>query len=120
MGHLRCSQVIDTTCSKAFEFLLEPSHLPDLLAPHIEVEVGHCAAEMRAGSEYRFNMNRYGMSQPITCRVESVIKDQVLVYRQVEGIYKKWIHTMKFESREGQQCLVTDLVEYELPFGLRV
>jgi ligand-binding SRPBCC domain-containing protein len=47
-----------------------------------------------------------------------VLRGSRLTYRQIEGIFTAWTHTMKFEEHGESETLVTDLVDYQVPLGL--
>lgn len=119
MAHIQCSRLLPAPRSQVFELLTEPIHVSDLLKDTIEVEAKFSFDQvMRKGAEFSFLMTRFGLSQPVTFRVEDYIKGSRLTYKQAEGLMYNWYHTMKFEDFGDKQTLVTDLVEFELPFGI--
>lgn len=118
MAHLQISAIIPGPRQEVFQFLCAPERLPQLLQDHVEVEMVRGADGLRRGAEFEFSMSRYGFSQGVRFRVEDVLKGSRLTYRQTEGIFADWIHTSKFEDHGEQQTLVTDFVDYTLPFGL--
>ncbi|MCC7405379.1 MAG: hypothetical protein IT288_13355 [Bdellovibrionales bacterium] len=73
---------------------------------------------MQKGAEFTYLMTRVGISQQVRFRVEDVTRGTALVYRQTEGVFRKWVHTQKFTTHGKNETLVTDVVDYELPFGL--
>lgn len=103
---------------EAYELLSNPARLGQLLKDHLEVEVKRGADSLRRGAEYELVMTRYGLSQPVRLRVEEVVKGARLTYRQAEGLFADWIHTIRFEDHGDNQTLVTDYVDYRLPFGI--
>jgi len=119
MAHIQCSRLLPAPRAQVFELLTEPINLSDLLKDCIEVEAKFSLEnQMRKGAEFSFIMTRFGLSQPVTFRVEDYIKGTRLTYKQVEGLMYNWYHTMKFEDFGDKETLVTDLVEFELPFGI--
>lgn len=118
MAHLQVSQLIPAARFDVFDFLTSPRQLPLLLAPAVEVQVLTPEIELKRGVEAQFNMTRLGLSQLIRFRVEDILRGSRLTYRQVEGIFAGWTHTMKFEEHGDNQTLVTDLVDYQVPLGL--
>lgn len=119
MAHIQCSRLLPAPRNQVFELLTEPIHLPDLLKDSIEVETKFALEnQVRKGAEFSFIMTRFGLSQPVTFRVEDYVKGTRLTYKQAEGLMYNWYHTMKFEDFGEKQTLVTDLVEFELPFGI--
>ncbi|MBX7232172.1 MAG: hypothetical protein K1X29_08825 [Bdellovibrionales bacterium] len=118
MSHLEISAVLSGSRTEVFDLLRSPNLLPELLKDHIEVEIVRGAEELKKGSEYEFLMTRFGLTQPVRIRVEDFIQGNRLTYKQVEGLFSNWTHTMKFEDHGDKQTLVIDYVDYDMPFGL--
>lgn len=118
MAHLQVSAIIPAQRATVFELLCNPERLSQLMVDNIDIEMTQGAETQGRGSEYRFVMTRYGLSQPVLLRVEEVWKNSRLTYRQVEGLFADWIHTMKFEDHGEDQTLVTDYIDYRLPMGI--
>ena len=118
MAHLQVSAIVPGPRSEVFDLICAPSQLPYLLADHIEVQVTRSADVLKRGSEYEFLMTRFGFSQAVCLRIEDYLKGSRLTYRQSEGLFADWVHTIKFEDHGEQQTLVIDYVDYKLPFGL--
>lgn len=118
MAHLQVSRIIEAPRSRVFEILSDPSCLPDLLRGDIYVELMNSVEKMGSGSEIRLAMTRVGVKQLVHLRVDDFLHSKRMMYHQVEGFFKKWSHIMKFEDHGEGFTLVTDLVDYTLPFGL--
>ncbi len=118
MAHLQISQLIEAPKLEVFRYLTTPSHIPALLEPAIHVEVLSPDSELKRGDELHFNMTRFGLSQSIRFRIEDLLPGSRLTYRQSEGIFAAWTHTMKFEEHNERVTLVTDLVDYQVPMGI--
>lgn len=118
MAHLQISELIPASRMAVFDYLAEPTHLPRLLQDVVEVKVVTPEVPVKRGNEVHFLMTRFGMSQSVRFRVEDVLRGSRLTYRQTEGIFTSWTHTMKFEEHGESSTLVTDLVDYQLPLGL--
>jgi ligand-binding SRPBCC domain-containing protein len=117
MAHLQIARTIPASRFEVFDYLSNPAELPFLLAPAIDVRVLTPEIEIKRGNEAHFNMTRLGLSQNVRFRIEDVLRGSRLHYRQVEGVFTSWTHTMKFEEQEAE-TLVTDIVDYQLPLGL--
>jgi ligand-binding SRPBCC domain-containing protein len=103
---------------EVFRYFTSPEHLSDQLSGLIKVTWQNPGIELKPGSEFLFLMSRYGVEQPIRFVVDRMVTGNSFTYRQVSGVYARWIHTMKFEEHGPTQTLVTDIVEYEIPFGI--
>jgi ligand-binding SRPBCC domain-containing protein len=118
MAHLQISELIPAARFEVYDYLTDPKNLPSLLAPAVEVQVMSPELEVKRGSEAHFNMTRFGLTQSIRFRIEDVLRGSRMTYRQVEGIFAAWTHTMKFDEHGEKETLVTDLVDYQIPLGL--
>lgn len=118
MAHLQISELIEAPRTEVYEYLTAPSQQSFLLEPSIRVEVLSPDGPHKRGDELHFNMTRFGLAQSIRFRIEDVVPGSRLTYRQSEGVFARWIHTMKFEEHSENATLVTDIVDYSLPMGL--
>jgi ligand-binding SRPBCC domain-containing protein len=118
MAHLQISQVIPVPRMEAFNYLTDPKNLPFLLSPTVDVEVLTPATQMRRGNEFHFMMTRFGLTQSVRFHIEDVLPGTRLVYRQSEGLFRSWMHSIKFEEHGKDGTRVVDLVDYELPLGI--
>jgi ligand-binding SRPBCC domain-containing protein len=118
MAHLQISQVIPVPRMEVFAYLADPKNLPFLLSPTVDVQVLTPETQMRRGNEFHFKMTRFGLTQSVRFHVEDVLPGTRLVYRQSEGLFRSWVHAMKFEEHGKDSTRVVDLVDYELPFGI--
>ena len=118
MAHLQISELIPASRMAVFDFLTDPARQKDLLGGAIEVKLVTPDVPVKRGNEVHFMMARFGFSQSVRFRVEDVLRGSRLSYRQTEGVFAQWTHTMKFEEHGENATLVTDLVDYQLPLGL--
>lgn len=118
MAHLQISQLIEAPRLEVFQYLTTPSHQALLLKPSINVEVLTPDADLKRGDELHFNMTRFGLSQSIRFKIEDLLPGSRVTYRQSEGVFSSWTHTMKFEDHNDKVTLVTDLVDYKIPMGV--
>jgi ligand-binding SRPBCC domain-containing protein len=118
MAHLQVSRIIEAPRSKVFGILTSPEALPDLLKGDIYVEVLNSVDRMGPGREIRVGMTRFGVRKLVHLRVDDYLHSKRMMYHQVEGFFKSWTHIMKFDDHGDGFTLVTDLVDYVLPFGL--
>ncbi len=69
------------------------------------------------GDEFQVELTRFGLAQNFRFLVEECSL-QKMVYRQLDGIFKHWLHRMSIEPHGPEQSLLTDRVDYGLPLGL--
>jgi len=118
MAHLQLSELIPAPRLEVFDYLTDPNRLPALLKPAIDVKVVTPDVPLKRGNEVHFVMSRFALSQSIRFRIEDVLRGSRLSYRQSEGVFAAWNHTMKFDEHGENGTLVTDLVDYQVPMGL--
>ena len=82
-----------------------------------KIEFTSPLSQVTKGAEYEFRLSRAGISMLWEITVEDVIPGEFLRDRQSRGPFSLWVHTQKFEDH-GQGTLLTDIVEYDVPFGL--
>lgn len=92
--------------------------IPEQLAGMMKVSWQNPGVELQQGAEFLFLMERFGVEQTVRYTVDKIVHGHSLTYRQVSGIFASWQHTMKFEDHGNGQTLVSDIVDYEMPFGL--
>lgn len=118
MARIQVSRIVEAPRTQVFEILTRPENLPDLLRGDIYVELLNSVENLGSGSEVRVAMTRFGVKQLVHLRVDDYLHSKRLMYHQVEGLFRSWTHIMKFEDHGEGFTLVTDLVDYTLPFGL--
>jgi ligand-binding SRPBCC domain-containing protein len=118
MSHIQCQKIIPAGKFEVFNKLVKPENLSDLLKDHIKVSWRNPGIELQENAEFLFSMSRFGVEQDVRFRVAKMVTGNQLSYHQAEGIFNSWVHTIRFEDHGDGGTLVTDLVEYELPFGL--
>ena len=118
MAHIQCSAIVPADRQQVFDFLSNPNNLEELLQDHIDVDLLSAEAPLKTGTEYGFMMTRLGLAQEVRFEIQEVLPGSRLTYRQTLGLFKSWVHTQKFEDHGQGQTRVTDIVEYQLPFGL--
>lgn len=118
MSHVQIQQIIPASRMDVFRYLSNPEFLPQQFSGLIGVKWQNPGIEFKLGSEFLFVMERYGIEQPIRFRVDKLVAGNSFSYQQLEGFFSSWSHTIKFEDHGADQTLVTDLVDYEVPFGL--
>lgn len=118
MAHIQIQQIIQSKPFNVYQYLTQPQNLKEQMLGLIDVELLNSNVELQPGAEFLFRMKRYGIDQVIRFSVDKYVTGNSFSYTQVTGLFASWRHTMKFEAKEPTSTLVTDVVEYEMPFGL--
>jgi ligand-binding SRPBCC domain-containing protein len=118
MAQLTISETIPANRFDVFDYLTDVRNLPDLLSRALEIEVAAAPTELKRGAEAHLTMARFGFTQTVRWQVEDVLRGSRLSFRQVEGIFESWTHTVRFEDEPNGETRVTDLIAYKVPGGL--
>lgn len=118
MAHIQVSALIPASRTQVYDYMAQPENLSASFVGKLDVELKRAAERMTRGSEYQFEMSRFGLSQNVTFAVEECLRGVRLSLRQKEGLFADWHQTTRFEEHGPEQTLVTEFVEYKLPFGI--
>ncbi|MEQ1665534.1 MAG: hypothetical protein ABL927_09190 [Bdellovibrionales bacterium] len=118
MAHLQCAKIVSGSKFEVFDYLTSPAMLCEQFRGLIDVKWQNPGIELQQGAEFLFLMTRFGVEQPVRLVIDRMVVGNSLTYHQISGVYSKLSHTMKFEEHGQNETLVTETVEYELPFGL--
>jgi len=118
MSHVQCQKVISAPRSEVFRLLTDPAEAVAQLNSIFHVTWQNPGIPVKVQSEFLFMMRRFGVEQPVRIRVDKLVTGNSISYSQVEGFFSSWNHTIRFEDHGQNETLVTDLVDYEMPFGL--
>jgi ligand-binding SRPBCC domain-containing protein len=101
-----------------FKQLTDPALVESQLKGKVAVKWQNPGIDMRVESEFSYLMERFGVEQQLRFKVDRLVLGNSITYSQVEGPFRSWSHTLKFEDHGPDGTLVTDLIDYEMPFGL--
>jgi uncharacterized protein len=117
MAHFEYSSVIEVPRQKLFDFVSDLSSLPEIMSEDYKIEATSPVTKLKKGSEYEIRITRVGVSVLWGIVIEDIIPGEFVRDRQSHGPFSLWVHTQKFEDH-GQGTLLTDFIEYDVPFGL--
>jgi ligand-binding SRPBCC domain-containing protein len=118
MSHFSCSAIVKGTPSEVFSVLSDAHVVPQLFKGDLKIEVVHAPEKVKVGSECSFKFERWGVKQPVRFQVTQYQKGFTLSYKQVQGLFHHWFHTIKIEPHGRDAVIVYDYVDYQLPMGL--
>jgi hypothetical protein len=72
---------------------------------------------LREGDVIDYRIRVFGLPLRWRTRIVSWREREAFADLQESGPYRYWLHTHAFRSLEGGVVEMTDVVEYELPFG---
>ena len=114
---LERSQVLPRPRGEVFAFFADAHNLEAITPAFLRFRIttpGPIA--MRVGALITYRLRLFGVGFGWTTRIEAWEPERRFVDVQLQGPYRLWRHTHRFDDVPGG-TLVTDTVEYALPFG---
>jgi ligand-binding SRPBCC domain-containing protein len=103
--------------AEVFAFFGDPANLVRLTPPEFHLRLLEAPPRLALGSRVVFQGRRWGIPQRVVSEITTFDAPAVFTDTQVEGPFRKWVHTHRFEAVAGG-TRVSDHVEYEPPGGL--
>lgn len=111
------SELIDCDLEEIFEFHCDTNNLPLISPSYIKVKIIKIDKPIRLNSEIIVRVSQLGfLYTNWFIKVSKFEKNKIITDYQVKGPFKHWEHSHIFESVDGK-VKMTDLINYELPFG---
>ena len=117
MPVFEASQVLLRPVEEVFTFFRDPANLVRISPPELHMRLVEGPALLELGSRIVFQGRRWGIPQRVVSEVTAYDPPTMFSDAQVEGPFRKWVHTHRFEAVAGG-TRVSDRVEYEPPGGL--
>ena len=109
--------VIPAPRDEVFAFFSDASRLKDITPSWVGFEDVTAPGPLSSGSHVVHRIRWFRIPLKWTTVIESFDPPNSFVDVQVKGPYRSWRHEHTFEER-GEQTLMRDVVQYELPFGI--
>ena len=111
------SQDVSRPVAEVFAFFRDPAHLVRISPPELHMRLVEGPPLIELGSRVVLKGRRWGIPQNIVSEITAFDTPVTFTDTQVEGPFRKWVHTHRFEAVAGG-TRVSDRVEYEPPGGL--
>ena len=118
MAYIHYSSVLPAAPGVVFEYLKDMRHFGSLVPPTLKFELTGPSLRMQPGAEYEFRLTRFGLRYMWIVRIEEYDEPKQFTERQVIGVFENWVHTYKFEEHGSNSTLLTNIIQYSVPFGL--
>ena len=118
MGHIQISRLIPAPKDEVYAYIGELGNLSAWLKPHLEAEWVETPPKIREREEFEVRIARYGVSMRTAARITDVKPGESYTYRQTSGFFKAWSHTQLVKAHDASTTLLTDFVDFKLPFGI--
>jgi ligand-binding SRPBCC domain-containing protein len=108
---------IDAPLENVFEFFSDPANLGRITPPSMRFRILEAPSRrLQEGDRIDYSIRVFGLPMRWRTRIVMWREWEAFSDLQERGPYRLWIHTHTFH-RDGDGVLMTDVVEYELPFG---
>lgn len=122
MGHVQISRLIPASRQAVFRHITEIRNLPEWLGhAHfraLQVELPQTTPLIREQAEFSVQFLRYGMKTKTVLRVDEFDPAERFTYCQISGFFRSWSHTQTLKEHDSETTLLTDLVDFRLPYGI--
>lgn len=115
---LECEQLLPRGIDEVFEFFAAARNLERITPPWLVFRVlTPEPIPIRVGALIDYRLRVHGIPLSWTTRIEQWEPGAGFVDRQIVGPYRLWHHRHTFRA-QGHSTIVSDVVDYALPFGL--
>jgi uncharacterized protein (TIGR01777 family) len=117
MPTFRFESTVDAPVSEVFAWHTRPGAMERLTPPWESIRVVDRSGGMQDGGTVTLRFRRGPV--PITWTVKHTAFEPEVMFRdeQVDGPFRRWVHTHRFEAHGERGCRVIDEVEWEVPLG---
>jgi len=110
-------QFLPYSAERVFDFFKKPENLDQVTPPNLGFKIlTPSPIPMAKGTVIDYTIRLYGFPMKWQTVIVDYDPPHSFSDTQVRGPYKTWIHTHRFISKDGG-TLMTDEVQYEVPFG---
>jgi ligand-binding SRPBCC domain-containing protein len=117
MPVFEASQLLPRPIEEVFDFFRDPANLVRISPPELHMALVEGPPLIGLGSRVVLKGRRWGIPQRVVSEITAFDPPAAFADTQVEGPFRKWVHTHRFESVPGG-TRVGDRVEYEPPGGV--
>jgi ligand-binding SRPBCC domain-containing protein len=117
MPVFEASQVIPRPPEEVFDFFRAPANLVTISPPELHMTLVEGPPLVELGSRVTLKGRRWGIPQRVVSEITAFHRPVTFTDTQVEGPFRKWAHTHRFEPAPGGTRVI-DRVEYEPPGGM--
>ncbi len=110
------SVLLDASPPEVYAFHENPHNIERISPPSLRVERVECSVPARAGEEFRVRVSQFGLPLEWVGIWQEAVPHGRLVDGARKSPFRHWRHQHLFRA-EGSGTVMTDLVEYALPFG---
>lgn len=102
---------------EVFELFIQPALLIQTAPPELALQLVEAPERLHLGARVKVRGRRWGISHRATTEVSAFVLDERLTERQVEGTFRSWEMSQRFEASDTGTRVVTS-INFEPPGGL--
>jgi uncharacterized protein len=110
-------QWIPKPLDEAFAFFSRPENLEEITPPWLGFHIIRVDNPLRDGSRIEYKLKVRGLPMRWLTEITAWEPPYRFVDNQLRGPYKLWHHEHRFEAKD-RGTLISDRVDYALPFGV--
>ena len=118
MGFVQTSKLIPASVGDVYRHITDLTHFPSWVSGHFEVDLPGEIPVLREAVQVELAFKRFGIRRNGLFRVDELVPRERVVYRQLQGVFKTWVHTQVLVKHGPKTTLLSDHVEYELHYGI--
>ena len=118
MRYFEKQLIVECSIERLYGFHTDLRNLLKLTPDGTSVSLLDTLVEPKEGSEFRLRVVKNFLPMVWRIKIQTMQKPHLLVDVALRSPFSFWRHTHRFESLGDGRSLLTDSVEYRLPFGL--
>ena len=118
MSYVQFSSVIPQKPSVIFNYITDMNKYITLLPGDLSLTLDTPAEKMKCGSEYKFQMKRFGISRPWLIKIDDYKKNEYFAEYETSHVFSNWRHECRLQKHGQQNTLMANHIEYTFGFGL--
>jgi ligand-binding SRPBCC domain-containing protein len=116
MAQFENSACLGRPIEEVFDFFVHPANLPVVSPPELHLEVAEAPEKLELGARLVVKGRRWGIPHRVVSEVVAFEPNVGFVDEQVEGPFRHWVHTHRFESLPDS-TRVLDHIDFAPPGG---
>jgi ligand-binding SRPBCC domain-containing protein len=118
MPHFQATQSFARPVAEVFDFFCRPLNLVRISPPELHMQLEQGPERIALGSRVALKGRRWGVPQRVVSVIQAFEESVLFADEQVEGPFRRWRHTHRFESLGETATRVSDAIEFEPPGGM--
>jgi len=119
MGHVQVSRLIPASASDVCRHISNLENLADWLRPELDAQwPNHRIPQIKEGEMVSLYLARFNVAMRVAARVVRVAPGEGYTYQQAVGLFRYFQHTQTITAHDEKTSLLTDIVDFRMPFGL--